>query len=189
MSLQQRIGERERQYALEVLEGQFRKSDSAAGTRLEQVFADTIGVRFAIGFVNGTATLHSALAAMGVGAGDEVICPSVDHGLHLHGGGPPPGLSGFCRRGFRNLEPRSPVGGSLHRPQDQGHPAGGALRASAGYAGSHADRRTARASGAGRRCPVFPGIHPFKTSYFDEERARRQAEALNGAIRFFDGKG
>ena len=75
MSLEQRIGERERKYVLEVLQGQFRKSDSAASTRLEQVFADTIGVRFAIGFVNGTATMHSALAAMGVGPGDEVIVP------------------------------------------------------------------------------------------------------------------
>ncbi len=75
MNLKQRIGERERQYVLEVLQGQFRKSDSAASTRLEQVFAETFGVRFAIGFVNGTATMHSALVAMGVGAGDEVIVP------------------------------------------------------------------------------------------------------------------
>ena len=40
MSLPQRIGEREQQYVLEVLQGQFRKSDSAASTRLEQVFAE-----------------------------------------------------------------------------------------------------------------------------------------------------
>ncbi len=71
MSLQQRIGDRERKYVLEVLEGQFRKSDSAASTRLEQVFAETIGVRFAIGFVNGTATMHAAQAAMGIGSGDD----------------------------------------------------------------------------------------------------------------------
>ena len=75
MTLQQRIGEREKEYVLEVLKGQFRKSDSGASTRLEQLFADVIGVRFAISFANGTATMHSALAAMGVGAGDEVIVP------------------------------------------------------------------------------------------------------------------
>ena len=75
MNLKQRIGERESKYVLEVLQGQFRKSDSAASTRLEQIFAETFGVRFAIGFVNGTATMHSALVGMGVGAGDEVIVP------------------------------------------------------------------------------------------------------------------
>jgi len=36
---------------------------------------------------------------------------------------------------------------------------------------------------------VQPRLFQFKTNYFDEERARRQAEALHGAIRFFDGKG
>jgi len=36
---------------------------------------------------------------------------------------------------------------------------------------------------------VQPRLFQFKTNYFDEERARRQAEALHGAIRFFDDKG
>lgn len=42
-------------------------------------------------------------------------------------------------------------------------------------------------------CPVAERVQPrlfqFKTNYFDEARAQRQAEALHGAIRFFDGKG
>ena len=75
MSLEQRIGERERKYVLEVLQGQFRKSDSAAGTRLEQVFADTIGVRFAIGFVNGTATMTVRWRPWGSDRGMRSSCP------------------------------------------------------------------------------------------------------------------
>ena len=43
--------------------------------RLEQAFAERFGVRYAISFINGTATLHAALAAAGVGPGDEVIVP------------------------------------------------------------------------------------------------------------------
>lgn len=44
-------------------------------TRLEQEFARKFGSRFAISFVNGTATMHAALEAAGIGAGDEVIVP------------------------------------------------------------------------------------------------------------------
>lgn len=42
-------------------------------------------------------------------------------------------------------------------------------------------------------CPVAESVQPrlfqFKTNYFDDERAKRQAEALHGTIRFFDQKG
>lgn len=71
-----RIGERERGYVLEVLETQFRTSLSGSMTaRLEQAFAQTFGADYAISFANGTATMHAALAALGVGRGDEVIVP------------------------------------------------------------------------------------------------------------------
>lgn len=44
---------------------------------LEQRFADRFGTRYAIAFNSGTATLHAALEAVGVRAGDEVISPAL----------------------------------------------------------------------------------------------------------------
>ncbi|MSP11347.1 MAG: DegT/DnrJ/EryC1/StrS family aminotransferase [Chloroflexi bacterium] len=71
-----RIGEKERAYVLEVLDTQFRSSGSSIMTKqLEEKFAQAFGVKYAISFVNGTATMHAALAAAGVKAGDEVIVP------------------------------------------------------------------------------------------------------------------
>jgi perosamine synthetase len=71
-----RIGERERAYVQEVLDGQFRTSSgSNMTTRLERAFAERFNTRYAISFINGTATMHAALAAAGVGPGDEVIVP------------------------------------------------------------------------------------------------------------------
>jgi len=71
-----RIGEREREYVLEVLDSQFRTSSCGhMNQRLEKAFAHRFSRRFAIAFVNGTATLHAALVAAGVGRGDEVIVP------------------------------------------------------------------------------------------------------------------
>lgn len=72
----QRITDREAAYVREVLEGQFRTSaGSQMMQRLEQLFAQRFESRFAISFINGTATMHAALVAAGVGPGDEVIVP------------------------------------------------------------------------------------------------------------------
>lgn len=71
-----RIGESEKKYVLEALETDFRSSKgSTMMTRLEHQFAEMFGVKYAISHINGTATLHSAVAAAGVGPGDEVIVP------------------------------------------------------------------------------------------------------------------
>jgi len=72
----ERIADLERRYVLEVLDSQFRSSAHRNMTgRLEETFARLFNCRYAIAFVNGTATLHAALAAAGVGPGDEVIVP------------------------------------------------------------------------------------------------------------------
>jgi len=45
-------------------------------SQFERKFAEFVGVRHAISVNNGTAALHSALLAVGVGPGDQVIVPS-----------------------------------------------------------------------------------------------------------------
>ncbi|MGH9345575.1 MAG: DegT/DnrJ/EryC1/StrS family aminotransferase, partial [Terriglobia bacterium] len=71
-----RIGDKEKAYVLELLEGQFRGPFSVLMTsRLEKLFAEKFHVRYALSFSNGTATMHATLAAMGIGEGHEVIVP------------------------------------------------------------------------------------------------------------------
>ncbi|MEO8027170.1 MAG: DegT/DnrJ/EryC1/StrS family aminotransferase, partial [Bryobacteraceae bacterium] len=63
-------------YVLAVLDAQFRASSANSfTTRLEDLFARTFESKYAIAFTNGTATMHAALAAAGIGPGDEVIVP------------------------------------------------------------------------------------------------------------------
>jgi dTDP-4-amino-4,6-dideoxygalactose transaminase len=47
-----------------------------AGVQFEEEWAKWNGVRYAITTTNGTSALHTAVAALGIGPGDEVICPS-----------------------------------------------------------------------------------------------------------------
>jgi len=71
-----RISQKERAYVKEVLDGQFRTSSGGIMTkRLEEKFAALFGVKYAISHINGTATMHAALYAAGIGPGDEVIVP------------------------------------------------------------------------------------------------------------------
>ncbi len=71
-----RISEKEKAYVEEVLNNQFSNSASYKMVkRLEDEFAKKFGAKYAVAFCNGTATLHIALEAAGVGLGDEVIVP------------------------------------------------------------------------------------------------------------------
>jgi len=71
-----RITEKERKYVLEALDNEFSTSrNSIFCNKLESAFAAKFNADFAISHVNGTATMHTALAALGVGEGDEVIVP------------------------------------------------------------------------------------------------------------------
>jgi perosamine synthetase len=71
-----RVSAREREYVHQVLASDFGSSTGSLMTfRLERAFAELVDAEFAVAFVNGTATLHAALVAMGVGPGDEVIVP------------------------------------------------------------------------------------------------------------------
>lgn len=71
-----RITEIEKRYVLEALENEFATSkNSIFCNRLESAYAKRFGVDYAISHVNGTATMHTALAALGIQEGDEVIVP------------------------------------------------------------------------------------------------------------------
>ena len=45
----------------------------------EKEWGEWMGVKYALAYCNGTSSLHAALWACGVGAGDEVICPSMTY--------------------------------------------------------------------------------------------------------------
>ena len=46
------------------------------GMEFEKAFAGWCGTEYGISTANGTAALHTALVSLGIGPGDEVICPS-----------------------------------------------------------------------------------------------------------------
>lgn len=73
-----RVGRLEERLVRQVLKSEFRSSKSVGMlAKAEQAFSELLGVEHSIGCVNGTATLHVALEALGIGAGDEVIVPSL----------------------------------------------------------------------------------------------------------------
>lgn len=47
--------------------------------QFEREFADWMGMTYGLGYCNGTAAVNAAMWACGVGAGDEVICPSMTY--------------------------------------------------------------------------------------------------------------
>ncbi|HZP81056.1 MAG TPA: DegT/DnrJ/EryC1/StrS family aminotransferase [Chthonomonadaceae bacterium] len=54
-------------------------SGSDVTMQFEKEFAAWQGRKYALGFNTGTASLHAAMFACGVGVGDEVICPSMTY--------------------------------------------------------------------------------------------------------------
>ena len=69
------IGEEEIAAVVATLRSGWLTTGERAST-LERVFADAIGVPHALAVSSGTAALHLALRAAGIGAGDEVIVPT-----------------------------------------------------------------------------------------------------------------
>ncbi|MDK9696772.1 MAG: LegC family aminotransferase [Siculibacillus sp.] len=67
----------EKAYLAECVETTFVSSVGAFVTRFEEMMARQIGTRYAVACVNGTAALHVALHALGVGRGQAVLCPAL----------------------------------------------------------------------------------------------------------------
>lgn len=71
-----RFTEKEFEYVREVLDSGFGSGTSGGmNNRFEKAFAEVVGAEYAVTFNSGTSTLHAALDAVGVKAGDEVITP------------------------------------------------------------------------------------------------------------------
>ena len=71
-----RITDIEKKYLLEAVSNEFSASKNSIFTnRMESKFCEKFESNYAISHVNGTATMHTALHALGVKAGDEVIVP------------------------------------------------------------------------------------------------------------------
>ena len=72
-----RIAGREWDYVKDCLDSGWVSSVGSYVDRFEDMLAETCGVMHAVATVNGTAALHLALLLAGVGAGDEVLMPSL----------------------------------------------------------------------------------------------------------------
>jgi perosamine synthetase len=68
---------REKEYVADCMESGWISSGGKYVELFEAAFAEFCGVRHAVAVCNGTAALHVALAALGVGHGDEVIVPTL----------------------------------------------------------------------------------------------------------------
>lgn len=71
------LGEKELQYVIECVLTGWISSGGKFVTRFEEVFAAFCDTRYGIATSSGTAALHLALLALGIGPGDEVIVPTL----------------------------------------------------------------------------------------------------------------
>jgi perosamine synthetase len=67
----------ERKYVQECLDTGWISSDGPFVAQFEEKFAARVGRKFGIAVCNGSAALDAAVAALGLGAGDEVILPAL----------------------------------------------------------------------------------------------------------------
>ncbi len=73
------LSDLETRYAAEAVASSWVSSSGAFLDRFEQEFAEASSSRFALGTTSGTTALHLALAALGLGPGDEVIVPAMTY--------------------------------------------------------------------------------------------------------------
>jgi perosamine synthetase len=71
------IGPKEIAYVIEAVETGWYERANEFPARFEAAFAAHVGVRFAVATPSCTSAIHLALAARGIGAGDEVIVPDL----------------------------------------------------------------------------------------------------------------
>ena len=71
------ISAREASYALDAAKHGWNGQWSGYLTRLESTFCEYLGVEHALATSSGTGALHLAMAALGIGPGDEVIVPDL----------------------------------------------------------------------------------------------------------------
>ena len=69
----------EKAYVNDCLESGWISSKGQYIARFEEKFAEYVGVAHASAVCNGTVALHAALLALGIGAGDEVIVPTLTY--------------------------------------------------------------------------------------------------------------
>lgn len=67
---------REKELLIECIESGWISSDGPFVSKFEEIFASYIGVDFGVAVCNGTAALETALFAVGINKGDEIIMPS-----------------------------------------------------------------------------------------------------------------
>jgi dTDP-4-amino-4,6-dideoxygalactose transaminase len=71
------IGGNAQRYLDECLRSNFVSSIGPFVTRFEEVFAASVGARYAVACASGTAAIHLALLVLDVGPGDEVLVPTL----------------------------------------------------------------------------------------------------------------
>ena len=67
---------KEKEYVLDVLESSWLSVKGEHTVAFERKFAEMVGTKYALAVQSGTAALHTALLAMGVGKGDTVVIPN-----------------------------------------------------------------------------------------------------------------